>query len=174
MTNPTSVTVRTLASSSEYDSYFRLADAAFSSQSSEESAQGWQQYLTHSPEFRPEQLRVVFLDGQLAGGLALFQRSLRMGDARFATGCIGAVVTSPASRLKGVARALLQDTFEVARRAGCAFLLLDGIPKFYYRYGYSDMFDVSAIEVDRSAILAQQPRQYQVRSATAEDAAAVL
>jgi len=36
------------------------------------------------------------------------------------------------------------------------------------------MFDASAVEVDRSAILAQQPRQYQIRPATSEDTAAVL
>jgi predicted N-acetyltransferase YhbS len=172
--NNVSLTVRTLASSSEYATYFRLADAAFSSQASEESAQGWQQYITRGPEFRPEQLRGVFLDGEFVGGLSLFQRSLRMGEARLLTGCIGAVVTSPDFRLKGVARALLQDTFEEARRSGCAFLLLDGIPKFYHRYGYIDMFDASAVEVDRAAILAEQPHPYHIRSASAEDAAAVL
>jgi hypothetical protein len=33
-------------------------------------------------------------------------------------------------------------------------LLLDGIPKFYHRYGYCDVYDLSTLELDRQALLA--------------------
>jgi predicted N-acetyltransferase YhbS len=169
-----SLVVRPLVSTEEYDAYFRLSDAAFSNQPSEESTQWWMHFLTHSPGFCAEQLRGVFRDGQLVGGCTLDERVLRMGTAHISTGCIGGVVTSPDYRKQGVATALMQDTYDFAHRNNHALLLLDGIPKFYGRYGYIDMFDVTAVEVDRSAILAQPPVGYGIRLATEDDAAAIL
>lgn len=166
--------VHPLVSTEEYDTYFHLADAAFSNQPSEESTQWWMHFLTHSPDFRAEQLRGVFRDGQLLGGCTLHERVLRMGAAHISTGCIGAVVTDQNYRKQGVATALMQDTYDFARSNNHALLLLDGIPKFYGRYGYIDMFDVTAVEVDRSAILAQPPAGYGIRPATMDDAADML
>ncbi len=166
--------IRPLVSAEEYDTYFRLADVAFSNQPSEESTQRWMHFLTHSPDFRVEQLRGAFRAGQLVGGCTVHERVLRMGAAHISTGCIGAVVTSPEQRKQGVATALMQDTYDFARQNNHALLVLDGIPKFYDRYGYIDMFDVTAVEVGRSAILAQPPAGYAIRLATEDDAADIL
>jgi predicted N-acetyltransferase YhbS len=166
--------VRSLSSAEEYRAYFRMADAAFSTQPSEEDAQWWMSYSTQSPGFRAEQVRGVFRDGQLMGGYTMHERVLRMGDARISTGCIAAVVTFPEYRKQGVATALMQDAVDFARDNNHMLLLLDGIPKFYARYGYIDMFDVVTVEVDRSAILAQPPAAYGIRAATVDDAADIL
>ncbi|MFL5704805.1 MAG: enhanced intracellular survival protein Eis [Ktedonobacteraceae bacterium] len=169
-----SLVVRSLASAEEYNAYFRMTDVAFSTQPSEESVQWWMRFLTQSPGFRAEQLRGVFRDGQLMGGCTVHERVLRMGAARISTGCIGAVVTSPDYRKQGVATALMQDTYDFAQSNNHALLLLDGIPKFYGRYGYIDMFDVASVEVDRSTILAQSPVGYHTRPASIDDAADIL
>src|SRR5205085_3484220 len=55
-----------------------------------------------------------------------------------------------------------------------ALLLLDGIPKFYHRFGYSDVFDQSSQDIDRAAILAQPPSAHTVRPATLADVGSVL
>ncbi len=104
----------------------------------------------------------------------MHEHQLRMGAARISTGCIGTVVTSTQHRNQGIASALMQDAIEFARQHNHALLLLDGIPNFYYRYDYTDMFDVSLVEVDRSAILARTPPASQIRVATVDDAAALL
>lgn len=169
-----SLLVRPLASTDEYNIYYRLADTAFSPEPSEESAQRWQHFSTHSPDFHPDQVRGAFYDNQFMGGYILYERVLCMGAARLATGCIGAVVTAPDKRKQGVGTALMRDALERAREKNLALLLLDGIPKFYFRYGYTNMFDATAIDVDRSAILAQTPSAHHVRSATIDDAPAIL
>ena len=169
-----SIIVRPLSSTEEYTLYSRLADTAFSDPPSEESLRRWQEYVRQSPDFRREQMRGVFRDGQLMGGCVVHERLLQMGATRISTGCISGVVTSPDYRKQGVAAALMQDTIEFARSNNHALLLLDGIAKFYYRYGYVDMFDVTEIEIDRAAILAQAPPAYTIRPATVEDAAALL
>ena len=171
-----SLTIRPLASDSEYNTFFHMADAAFSEQPSEESIQWWKQFIIHRTDFRPEQMRGVFRDREQMGGCILHERVLQMGAARISTGCIGAVVTLPDYRKQGVATALMQDTIDFAQRYNHALLLLDGIPKFYHRYGYIDMFDVMNIEVERSAILAhpQSSSGYTTRQATVDDAADML
>ena len=162
----TSIVVRPLSSAEEYTLYSRLADTAFSDPPSEESVRRWQEYVRQSPDFRSEQMRGVFRDGQLMGGCVVHERLLQMGATRISTGCISGVVTSPDYRKQGVAAALMQDTIEFARSNNHALLLLDGIAKFYYRYGYVDMFDVTDIEIDRGAVLALTPGAYTIRPAT--------
>ncbi len=169
-----SLVVRSLVSTEEYLAYFRMTDAAFSTQPSEDDVQWWMGFVTQKPDFRAEQLRGAFSDSQLMGGYTFHERILRMGDARISTVCIGGVVTSPEYRKQGVATALMQDALDFARNNNHALLLLDGIPKFYARYGYIDMFDMTTVEVDRSAILVHPPSGYSIRLATVDDAADLL
>ena len=168
------IIVRPLATPTEYNIHFEFADQAFSPDPSPESAQYWQQVTTTRPEFRPEQLRGAFRDGEQLGSYIIHERMMRMGAAQLLTGCIGTVVTYPAHRHQGVATALMHDAIDYALSHQHALLLLDGIPKFYHRFGYSDMFDMSIHDIDRAAILAQPPGTHTVRPATPGDAESVL
>ena len=169
-----SIVVRPLADAAEYELHFQFADQAFSPNPSPESVRFWQGVTTSRPDFRPEQLRGAFRDGEQVGSYILYERVLRMGEARLATGCIGSVVTYPAYRQQGVATALMLDAIEYARTYGQPLLLLDGIPKFYHRFGYSDVFDSFVQDIDRAAILGQPQSMHSVRAATVDDAARVL
>jgi predicted N-acetyltransferase YhbS len=168
------LTVLHLTAPEETLSYFRLARDAFAPQMSDEDAQRWQHFVSHSPEFRPEQVRGAFRGDQLLGGYIMYERILHIGAARISTGCIGAVATNPAYRNQGVATALMQDAFAFARQWNHPLLLLDGIPNFYYRYGYTDLFDATAVEIDRSALLALPPTEYRICPAEVADAPAML
>jgi len=168
------IIVRPLASPTEYKLHFEFADQAFSPDPSPTSTQFWQQFVTNQPGFRPEQLRGAFRDGEQLGSYILHERVLRMGAAQLLTGCIGAVVTYPAHRHQGVATALMYDGIDYARLHYHALLLLDGIPKFYHRFGYIDMFDQSIHDIDRAAILAQPLSAHTVRPSTQDDAEGLL
>jgi predicted N-acetyltransferase YhbS len=170
----TSLIVRPLATPEEYHLQLTLSDQAFSSEPSPEGVERWQRFLTGQPDFRPEQLRGAFLGEQQVGGYMMYEREMSMGSARISTGCIGMVVARPEYRKQGVATALMRDAIQFAHDRKHALLLLDGIPKFYYRYGYTDVFDLTAVEIDRAAILAATSSAYTVRTITVEDAAAVL
>jgi hypothetical protein len=62
------------------------------------------------------------------------------------------------------------DALEYARERRYALLLLNGIPNFYDRFGYVDIFDKSEHAIRRATILEQEPGLYQTRPATLEDA----
>lgn len=130
--------------------------------------------ITTTPGYRPEQVRGAYRANCLLGGYKIEERPLRVGAARLVTGCIGGVYTLEEARNQGVATALMHDAIAYAREHDYSLLLLDGIPKFYYRYGYSDIYDLSAQELDRQAVLALPESAYMVRRATLEDAASLL
>jgi predicted N-acetyltransferase YhbS len=116
--------------------------------------------LTTQPGFRLEQIRCAYRDGEYVGGYRIAARLLRIGAARLLTGCIGGVYTHVHARKQGVASALMQDAITYAQAHGYALLLLDGIPRFYHRYGFCDVYDLSTLELDHEAVLALPPSSY--------------
>jgi GNAT superfamily N-acetyltransferase len=130
--------------------------------------------ITTSPSYRPEQIRSAYREGMQLGGYRIDERLLRVGVARLATGCVGGVYTRAEARNQGVASALMNDAIAYAQVHDYPLLLLDGIPKFYYRYGFCDVFDLSTQELDRQAILALPESSYTVRLSTPDDTASLL
>ncbi|HZR39793.1 MAG TPA: GNAT family N-acetyltransferase [Ktedonobacteraceae bacterium] len=130
--------------------------------------------ITTSPSYRLEQIRSAYRDGVQLGGYRIDERLLRIGAARLTTGCIGGVYTRTEYRNQGVATALMHDAIAYAQERDYPLLLLDGIPKFYYRYGFCDVYDLSTQELDLQAILALPPSAYTVRPSTLNDAASLL
>ena len=169
-----SITVRALSTSEERERHCRFADQAFSQQPSPESARYWHEFVTTMPGYRPEQLRGAFRHDEQLGSYFLHERTMHVGTARLLTGCIGAVVTYPEHRHQGVATALMHDAIDYAQAHDYSVLLLDGIPRFYERYGYDDIFDVSVQDIDRAAILAQPPSLLHLRPVGLEDAGHIV
>jgi predicted N-acetyltransferase YhbS len=176
------ITIRPLRSPSELAIFGRLTVESFfrvPPQAAADVAAGWLRILGQRPGFAPEQRRGAFRDGTYLGGYLIQERELRLGAAAIPTGCIGSVVTVPAFRRQGVASALLADALAFARERRLGLLLLDGIPNFYARFGYTDVFDVTLHALDRAAIdaaLSGPPPAVpiSVRPATRADTPALL
>jgi len=170
----TDLTIRPPATSEEVDAFFRLAGAEFMPSSGPDGIDGWRDSTLTAPGFDRSQIRCAYRDGLVVGGCLVFPRRLRAGPARLPVGCIGAVVTRPDHRGQGVASKLLADVLDRARAAGAALLLLDGIPDFYHRLGYVDVFDAIWHRVARRAALDLPPSPYSVRQGTKYDADQLL
>lgn len=156
------------------EGYVQVAQSFSPDPLPEDTAQRRLRRLTTLPGYRPEMARSAYRDGKLLGGYRIYERQLRIGVARLTTGCIGGVYTLPEARNQGVATALMHDAIVYAYAHDYPLLLLDGIPKFYYRYGYCDVYDLSAQELDRQAVLALPESLYTVRSSTLDDATCLL
>ena len=170
------IVIRKPANDAEIATHFKWDYVAFQREENPEQLVLEQRVktMTSMPGFHADQVRSVFLDDELVGGCLVFARELRVGCASILTGCIGGVFTRPEYRQRHIATALMQDAIEFARARNYGLLLLDGIPNFYYRYGYCDIFDVSVQEIVRSALLALPASPYTVRPATIEDSEQVL
>src|SRR5262245_16084705 len=134
--------VRTLQSEREVAQFFQLSAEAFGPAGhADRCAEEWRELVTADPAFVPQQLQGAVRDGRLLGGYTLFERSMLLRGVAFQVACIGAVVTAPAERRQGVARALMRDAIERATAQGCAFMLLHGMPNLYTRFGYAPAFE---------------------------------
>jgi predicted N-acetyltransferase YhbS len=169
-----SIVIRQPANAEEIAAHFRWDYITFRHEDNPEHIAQEQHIIMHTPGFSVEQMRSVFLNGELVGGCMVFERELHIGGANVLVGCIGGVFTRPEYRQLRLATLLMQDTIQFACARNYAMLLLDGIPKFYYRYGYTDIFDVSLQNIVRDALLALPASSYTVRPATVEDAERLL
>ena len=132
------------------------------------------QKLTTFPGYRQEQVRSAYRDGEQLGGYRIYERQLSVGAACIATGCIGGVYTRAEARMQGVATALMHDAIAYAQIHEYGLLLLDGIPEFYNRYGFCDVYDLCTCELDRQAVLSLPESPYEVRLPTLDDASSLL
>ncbi len=130
--------------------------------------------LTTFPGYRQEQVRSAYRNDKQLGGYRISERLLRVGVARLATGCIGGVYTRAEARKQGVATELMHDAIAYAQAHEYPLLLLNGIPQFYHRYGFCDVYDLSTQELDRQAILALPESPYIVRLSMPDGAASLL
>jgi predicted N-acetyltransferase YhbS len=156
------------------EGYVQVAQSFSPDPLPEDMAQRRLSRITTSPSYRLEQVRSAYHEGKQLGGYQIDERLLRVGVARLATGCIGGVYTREEARNQGVASALMHDAIVYAQEHDYPLLLLDGIPKFYYRYGFCDVYDLSTQELDRQAVLALPKSSYTVRLPALDDATSLL
>lgn len=154
--------------------YVEVNQAFYPDPFPEDTASRLLRRLITLPGYRPEQVRSAYRNGEHLGGYRIYERQLCMGTARLTTGCIGGVYTLAHARHQGIATALMHDAITYAQAHQYPLLLLDGIPKFYHRYGYCDVYDLSTLELDRQALLALPESLYTVRRSRLSDASSLL
>lgn len=80
--------------------------------------------------------RIAFLDGEMAGGLVLVPRRLRLGGAEFEYGCIGHVHCYPKYRHAGIFQSLMNRAIADMDAAGIPLSYLSGDRLRYGNYGW--------------------------------------
>lgn len=171
------IIARPLAKEEDIDTLFRAATREFSSVSDAEldaTMRNWREMVERLPEFDPSQLRGAFRGETLLGTYLIYERFMHIGKARLLTGCVSAVVVQPDHRAGGVGRVMLSDATAFARERHHALLVLDGIPNFYHRFGYTDVIDTNQLVMGRLDILAAPEAESQTRLATLDDTADLL
>jgi GNAT superfamily N-acetyltransferase len=90
-----------------------------------------------APALPLENTLLLFVEGDLAGGLQVYERSAVLGGAPLTVGAIGNVFTLPAYRGEGHGSRLLEATREFLAEKGYPLsLLLTGIHEFYEGAGW--------------------------------------
>lgn len=168
------ITVRPLRSDAERDAFFLLAMETFSTHPDAAATARWRRFVETGPKFDFAQLRGAFRGEDWLGGCIIYERVLAIGPARLTTACIGALVTHLEHRRQGVAAAMLDDALAFARERGHALLLLDGIPGFYQRFGYTDVLESTQHHISLADIDRLPDSSYHVRDAVLDDAPDLL
>src|SRR5262249_25096232 len=158
-------------SDSEVDAYWRLRVRG---EDAEQIRRWERRYVETRPGAKPHERRAAFEGGAPVGGYEIERRGLRAGPAPPPAARPGDAGTPPDHRRRGVASAMMADALAYAHEQRLALLLLDGIPNFYHRFGYADVFDWVEHRVNPAQALGLEPNGLDVRVATADDAPALL
>jgi predicted N-acetyltransferase YhbS len=170
------IIARPLATDEEIDTLFQLGIRAFVPDVDDVvvAAADWRRGVQSAPAFDPCQLRGAFAGETFVGGYIIYERRLRLAGTWFRMAGLGGVVTHPERRMRGVATAMMQDAIAFAQDRRDALLLLDGIPNFYWRWGYVDVIDLTDHFMTRVNAGLYPESPYAVRHFTTEDAPAIL
>jgi predicted N-acetyltransferase YhbS len=125
------------------------------------------------PDLPADARRGIFRGGQLVCGCVVYARQLHIGHGRIPTACIGAVMTHPDYRGRGLAARLLQDVIEYATARGDGLLLLDGINDFYDRFGFVSVHNWTQFTFQLDEVLAGPRPERNLRPVTLQDAPAL-
>ncbi len=167
--------IRPLKTDAEMKMFHHLAVTTFlPDDNPDETAYRMRKLVEEAPDFIAEQQRGAFLGDTLIGGYLLMERLLYVGSAQLPTGCIADVMTLTEHRQQGIATALLHDALQYANTHNLALLLLDGIPNFYHRFGFTDVLDISKQSIELAHVQAFTQSSYHMRACTLQDAPALL
>jgi predicted acetyltransferase len=95
-----------------------------------------EQSLFRAPIFDPEHTRVTVADGRVVAGVTMAPRMIRFGRVTVPAVTVGPVGTHDRHRKRGYAAAAMKDACRYMAENGFLLGYLQGIPNFYYRFGY--------------------------------------
>jgi len=103
-------------------------------------------YLTHllreHPDFLPELDLVAELHGRIVGNIMYARAWLHADDGReLEIACFGPVCVHPDFQGRGIGRALIERTMDMAAKAGIPGLVILGHPHNYCRHGFKSSRD---------------------------------
>ena len=99
-------------------------------------------YDKHLRKVKPAErknYRCLTADGRIVSFLEVQPKRMHIGRALVRMAGIAAVCTDAEFRKKGYNRRLWADSIEFMEREGYDISILYGIPKYYHRYGYSEI-----------------------------------
>lgn len=99
------------------------------------------QYVRGDSSYRLSQTRVVVVNDYVVSTLRVWERRIRIGASLVTMGGIGGVCTHEKYRGVGYASALMQQTIDYLKKAGCDLgVLFTIIPEeFYHRLGWTSL-----------------------------------
>ncbi len=120
------------------------------------------------PGFRYEDHYALRVAGRVVSNVYLSTHRLRYGSVTLNVAGVGAVCTQLRYQGKGYSAALMRACMEAIQQRDVALALLNGIPDYYHRFGFTPVIPGYTIEiaVQQAASL---PQVYKSRPAQAKD-----
>lgn len=131
----TDLTIRA-ATPADWPTVAEMAARTFVPPEIKREAERYWHHLSRGPGFDWELVRLGLVDGQIVAHVGVLERVLRVGPAALRFGGVFGVMTHPDFRRQGIADRLMRDALRVMRERGLHLSLLDGVPRYYDRFGY--------------------------------------
>ena len=120
----------------------------------------------------PEHTRIAVADGRVVSAVAMGPRMMRFGPVAVPAMTIGPVGTHDQFRKQGYSFAAMNDASNWMRDNGILIGYLQGIPDYYYRYGYYPYMTPTRVKLQREN-MRKQAAAMKLRAMTRADIPAV-
>jgi len=105
--------------------------------------------LFRGPIYRPEHTRLVVADGRVVSAVTMAPRMIRFGPVSVPAMTVGPVGTHDHYRKRGYSAAAMNDASRYMAENGYLVAYLQGIPNYYYRFGYYPYMAPTTAKFDR-------------------------
>jgi putative acetyltransferase len=101
--------------------------------------------IRSSPQYIPELALVAERDGEVIGHVMVSWTGLRDGEVTHAIQHLSPLGVAPAHQRRGVGTALVTTVTAAAREGGAPFVVLEGDPRYYSRFGFesSELYGIT-------------------------------
>jgi len=92
--------------------------------------------IRSSPEYVPELALVAEIEGEVVGHVMVSWTGLQDGEVVQAIQHLSPLAVAPAHHRRGIGAALVTTVTSAARDRGAPFVILEGNPRYYSRFGF--------------------------------------
>jgi putative acetyltransferase len=121
----------------DHDAISRVVAQAFNSTDEADLVEA----IRAAPEYVPELALVAEVDGQIVGHVMVSFTSLDDGTTRHQIYQLSPLAVAPEQQRNGVGSALVRTALERAKDMGAEFVVLEGDPRYYGRFGFEPSAD---------------------------------
>ena len=131
----------------DYSEVYELVKASFATSTNE----GEWDYLSEvrkKDTFIPElSLVAENNDGKLVGQIVLYKMEITAPERSYTELLLSPISVHPKHFRKGIARAMMQEGFRIAKEMGYGAVFLCGEPDFYHRFGFKSTFEFGILHI---------------------------
>lgn len=117
---------------SDHDAIRTVVAAAFKSQLEADLVDA----IRSSPQYIPELALVAEIDGEIAGHVMVSHVELIDGSTTHTIHSLSPLAVAPALHGQGIGSALVEGVLAAAAEHGAGFVVLEGDPRYYSRFGF--------------------------------------
>lgn len=132
----------------------------------------WLKSIASDPYYRPEQTRVMIIDGQFVSSVTNYTRHVYADGRTAKVSCIGSVCTHPDFRRRGLVRQVLAEAIDWMQTEGYQWSCLFGLEDVYGSSGWSFLSSFNVVADLR--LREDAGRRAQVRAAQPDSDAPIL
>jgi putative acetyltransferase len=121
----------------DHEAIAAMVAAAFGSQAEADLVDA----IRASPEYLPSLSLVVEVDGEVVGHVMVSLAEVRDGDQRHPIYNLSPLAVEPSRHGQGIGSALVRAVIRAAEEMGAPFVVLEGSPQYYGRFGFEPSTD---------------------------------
>jgi len=134
---------------SDYNEVYELVKISFAANSDDDgTTSDYLNEIRKKDTFIPELSLVAEEDGKIIGQIVLYKMNIDTKDEKFTELLLSPICVHPKYFRKGIARAMIENAFNIAKGLGYKAVFLCGDPELYKKFGFRPSFEYNIFHIN--------------------------